>query len=138
MDGKKRITLIDDHVVVRTGIRELIEKLGPYRVTAEFDDGESFLESLSANPDPDLVILDLSLPGLNGDAVMQALNKKKFTCPVLVLTLNREEDTIAKLFRLGVRGYLPKDCTASTLRSALEEIFRTGYFHNELLTMSLR
>ena len=138
MHPKKRIAMVDDHVIVRTGLKELIEKLGPYEVFREFDDGESLLAALPIKPEPDLLILDLSLPGKQGDVVMETLNEKGTKFPVLVLTLNRDEDTIVRLFRNGVRGYLAKDCTATTLRNALEQIFSTGYFHNEFLAMSLR
>jgi DNA-binding NarL/FixJ family response regulator len=58
--------------------------------------------------------------------------------PVLILTLNEEEDLILKLFRLGVRGYLKKNCTAIELQTALSEIFRCGYYHNEFLALSLQ
>jgi two-component system, NarL family, invasion response regulator UvrY len=136
MDAKK-IILVDDHVIVRNGLRALIEKLGAYEVIAEFDDGESFLDALPFKDTPDLVILDLSLPGMNGDTVMEMMNSRKIKVPVLVLTLNRDEDMIVKLFRYGVRGYLGKDCSADTMRTAMQEIFRCGYYHNEFLAMSL-
>jgi two-component system invasion response regulator UvrY len=138
MEPKKNIVLIDDHVVVRSGLKELIEKLGPYKVAQEFDDGEGLFKAFPFQELPDLIILDLNLPGMNGEGVMQELNARQNKIPVLVLTLNRDEDVIVRLFRAGVRGYLPKDCTASQLRSALEEIFKNGYFHNEFLVMSLR
>ena len=138
MDLIKNIVLVDDHVVVRSGLRELIEKLGPYKIQHEFDDGESLFKDLPFKGAPDLIILDLNLPGMKGEAVMKELKAKQNKIPVLILTLNRDEDVIVRLFRAGVRGYLPKDCTATELRMALEEIFKTGYFHNEFLEMSLR
>lgn len=137
MSGKRQIVLVDDHVVVRNGLKELIEKLGDYEVCRQFDDGESFLESLPFKPAVDLVLLDLSLPGKNGDEIMVEMRNRNDPTPVLVLTLNREEETIVKLFRNGARGYLPKDCTANILKTAIEEILRCGYYHNEFLTMSL-
>ncbi len=138
METKHHLVLVDDHVVVRTGLRELIQKLGPYVVVKEFDSGEDLLRALPFKDRPDLIILDLSMPGINGDRVMEELNKRKSSIPVLVLTLNSDENMIVKLFRLGVRGFLPKNCTAAVLRNALEEIFATGYFHNEFLVMSLQ
>lgn len=134
----KSIVLVDDHVIVRNGLKELIQKLGPYTVTHEFDSGPSLLNALPFNPEPDLLLLDLNLPGMNGDLVMEELNAQKVTLPVLVLTLNSDEATIIKLFRAGVRGYLQKNCSAHTLKSALEEIFRCGYYHNEFLSLSLK
>jgi two-component system, NarL family, invasion response regulator UvrY len=135
---KKRIVLVDDHVVIRNGLKELIEKLGPYHVVAEFDNGSEFISNVPITPSPDLVIMDLSMPEMDGDEVLEVLNEKKFTTPVLMLTLNQDDARIVKLFRLGARGYLQKNCTAAVLRSALEEIFRCGYYHNEFLAFSLQ
>lgn len=134
----KNIVLVDDHIIVRNGLRGLIEKLGPYKVSAEYDDGQALLDALPLQPVPDLAIIDLNMPGMNGDAVMERLNSLGVEWPVLILTLSEEENTIVRLFRLGVRGYLQKNCTAVVLRQALEEIFSRGFYHNELLTLALK
>lgn len=134
----KHIILVDDHVIVRNGLKELIEKLGPFKVLREFDNGPSLLNAVPFKEKPDLIILDLNLPDMNGDQVLVELNNRNVTTPVLMLTLNTDENTIVKLFRNGVRGYLQKDCSAQTLKNAMEEIFRCGYYHNEFLSLSLR
>ncbi|HQQ94912.1 MAG TPA: response regulator transcription factor [Bacteroidia bacterium] len=138
MSEHKKICLVDDHVLIRNALKELIEKLGPYQVMMEFDDGLDFKESLDLNDPPDLVLLDLSMPRMTGQEVMQWLNTKKSSPPVLILTLNDEEETVSQLFRLGARGYLTKNVSPVTMKNALEDVFRTGYFHNEFLVNSLR
>ncbi len=138
MEGKKNILLVDDHVIIRNGLKELIEKIGPYRVTAQFDDGESLLAALDSLTAADLILMDVSMPGMPGDAVMEQLNLRHCSIPVLFLTLNEDEALIIKLFRMGARAYLQKNCTAAVLKEALQEIFRSGYFHNEFLALSLR
>lgn len=137
MGAKKNIVLVDDHVIVRNGLKELIGRLGPYQVSAEYSSGHELLDALPLPHACDLLILDLSMPGITGDAVVEELKKRDAGIPVLVLTLNRDEAVIIRLFRNGVRGYLQKDCDAVTFKSALEEIFRCGYYHNEFLTLSL-
>jgi two-component system invasion response regulator UvrY len=134
----KNIILVDDHVIVRNGLKELIEKLGSYKVMGEFDNGYSLLNALPFKKEPDLIILDLNLPDMNGDVLLVELNSRQINIPILMLTLNTDEAIIVKLFRNGVRGYLQKDCSAQTLKSALEEIFRCGYYHNEFLSLSLK
>ncbi|MCW3086430.1 MAG: hypothetical protein JWP12_3796 [Bacteroidetes bacterium] len=137
-EKKKNIVLVDDHVIIRNGLKELIEKIGPYKISAQFDNGISLLEALPLKPLPDLIIMDLSMPEMNGDRVMELLVEKQIKIPVLILTLNENEELIIKLFRLGVRGYLQKNCTANVLKEALLEIFEKGYYHNEFLTYSLQ
>jgi two-component system, NarL family, invasion response regulator UvrY len=138
MESTKSIVLVDDHVLVRDGLKELMPKLGPFQVTAEFNTGNELLSALPFKKEVDLIVLDLSMPGMSGDLVMDELNARGLKIPVLILTLNANDDTIIKLFRSGVRGYLQKNCSAATFKSALEEIFRCGYYHNEFLTLSLQ
>lgn len=134
---KKRIVLVDDHVIVRNGLKELIEKLGPYTVSHQFDDGESLLQSLSDLNDVDLIIMDLNMPGKGGLEVVEELKTLNNPIYILVLTLFSEDHTIVQLFRSGVRGFLKKNCSAVVLREALESIFRNGYYTNEYLVLSL-
>jgi DNA-binding NarL/FixJ family response regulator len=66
------------------------------------------------------------------------MNAANSTIPVVALTLNEEERTIVRLFRLGVKGYLSKNCSAAVLQEALKEVFSRGYYHNDFMTLSLR
>lgn len=134
---KQRIVLVDDHVIVRNGLKELIEKLGPFEVVAQFDSGTAFLEALPLDPAPDLCIIDLNMPGMNGLELVQELKNSGNDYRVLILTLDSDEQTIIRLFRNGVRGFLKKNCQAETLKNALNAIFSTGYYHNEFLALSL-
>lgn len=137
METKKNIFLVDDHVIVRDGLKELIEKIGPYSISQQFDNGRELIAASPFAPEPDLIVLDISMPEMNGYQVMEWYSEKKLDIPVLILTLNEKDDSIIQLFRLGVRGYLQKNCTATTMKEALQEIFRCGYYHNEFLAYSL-
>lgn len=130
--------LVDDHVIVRNGLKELIEKLGPYKIVSEYDNGSELVRSFPMQCDPDLIIMDISMPEMDGDEAMTILNARNIKVPVLILTLNQDDQRMVRLFRLGVRGYLQKNCSAIAMRQALEEIFRCGYYHNEFLTHSLQ
>lgn len=136
--NKKSVVLVDDHVIIRNGLKELIEKLGDYRVKDQFDSGPLFLDSLAADSHLDLLILDISMPGMNGDAVLEAMNQKQVKIPTLVLTLNDDDEMVIRMFRLGARGYLKKNCTSTVLKDALQSIFDHGYYHNEFLAYSLQ
>jgi two-component system, NarL family, invasion response regulator UvrY len=135
---EKKIVLVDDHVIVRNGLKELIEKLGPYRIIGEYDNGRSFIDNFMLVPAPDLIIMDISMPEMDGDEAISILNERAIAIPVLILTLNQDDHRMVKLFRLGVRGYLQKNCSAPILKEALSEIIRCGYYHNEFLAFSLQ
>ena len=124
----KRIILVDDDELIRAGLREIIQKLGPYEVVAEYDNGRQLLNAMATIQDIDLIILDVNMPEMSGDETMQQLNEKGNTIPVLILTVSQEDARMVSLFRMGVRGYLQKNCKAKIMREALSEIFRCGYY----------
>ncbi|HTA82400.1 MAG TPA: response regulator transcription factor [Bacteroidia bacterium] len=138
MEVKKKIILLEDHLMIRTGIKELIEKIGPYKVSHEFSNGVEFIAAFDKIDSIDLIVLDLNMPAMNGERVIEKLNERKSKTPILVLTVNEDEKAIVKLFRLGVRGYLKKNSGFEELERALKEVFETGYFHNEFLTLTLQ
>jgi len=134
----KNIVLVDDHIVVRHGLRELIQKLGPFKVSHEFNNGRELIQAYPFDPTPDLILLDITMPEMNGEEAFTQLNNLGCDIPVLILTLTNDDNQIIRLFRSGVRGYLQKDCTAKTMKEAISEIFRCGYYHNDFLIYSLR
>jgi len=138
MATPKNICLVDDHVIIRNGLRELVEKLGPYKVSRQYDNGRALLDAVAEVAAFDLIIMDVSMPQMNGDEVLQQFKERGITTPVLMLTLNEDENIVIRLFRLGARGYLKKNCNASQLKEAIEQITQRGYYHNEFLTLSLQ
>lgn len=138
METQINIVLVDDHVVVRSGLRSLIEVLGNYKVTNEFSNGEQFVKALEAGQvNPDIAIIDLEMPVMGGEDTMRWLNKNRPQQKALTLTWDADEKKIIELFRLGVRGYLLKSCTADVLKKAIEDTFYSGYYHSELLQTAI-
>lgn len=133
----KKLVLVDDHVIIRNGLKELIERLGPYQVVDQFDNGLEFVNAIPFSYEPDLIVMDISMPEMDGDEVMQVLKERGISLPVLILTLNNDEERLIRLFRRGVRGYLQKNCTAAMMKEALEEIFTRGYYLNEHMQFAL-
>ena len=138
MENKVSIVLVDDHVIVRSGLRSLIEVLGNYEVVKEYSDGKELTEAIKAGePLPDIVIMDLEMPVMDGEATMLWLQKKVPKLKVLILTWDASERKVIDLFRLGVRGYLLKSCTADVLQKAIHDTHTTGYYHSELLQTAI-
>lgn len=131
------IFLVDDHTVVRKGLKELIECLGDYTITAEYASGKELIEALLFPEPPGIIILDITMPVMDGKQVMEYFKEHDIQIPVLILTLDTSERTIIDLFRLGVRGYLPKNCSPEELKKAIDDVSTTGYYHNELLSKAL-
>lgn len=127
MTTSTKICIIDDHKIVRQGLKELLEKLGNYKVISEFESGEEFLNALPMEPPADLYILDYSMPVLNGVEVLKQLEEKEDEYKVLLLTQHFEESIIDEAYKYGARGFLHKNCAAQDLKFAIENILKIGY-----------
>jgi len=124
---KTTIGIIDDHKIVRQGLKELLEKISNYKITAEFDNGADFLVALPLESPPDLFILDYSMPGMNGIEVLKALEEIEGEYKVLLLTQHFDEQIIDAAYHHGARGFLHKNCTAHDLKFAIDNIVKIGY-----------
>ena len=127
MSTNTTICIIDDHAIVRQGLKELLHKISNYKVIHEFDNGEEFLESLPLDPQPDMYILDYSMPNKNGIEVLQALENKEEEYKVLLLTQHFDENIINTAYHHGARGFLHKNCSAADLQFAIDNIVKIGY-----------
>ena len=107
MSTRARIILVDDHTLFRKGLAELLEQNGSIEVTAFTGNPDEVAMLLSAHR-PDVLILDMNMPGTDGITLMQQLRVDGFSLPVLILTLSEAEDDLARALRAGANGYLLK------------------------------
>lgn len=116
-----RVLLVDDHQMVRAGLRLLVEREPGFSVVGESGDGEAAVAAASA-ADPDVVVMDVTMPGLNGiDATRAVLDAVPHT-RVLCLSVHGERDIVAAAFAAGATGYLPKECAADELVEAIRVV----------------
>jgi DNA-binding NarL/FixJ family response regulator len=125
--AKTTLCIIDDHAIVRHGLKELLQKISTYEVIHEFDNGEDFLQALPLQQPPDMYILDYSMPNMNGIEVLKVLEEKDTEYKVLLLTQHFEEDIINLAFHHGARGFLHKNCSANELKYAIDNIINIGF-----------
>ena len=102
-----RIILVDDHTLFRKGLAELLEQSGHIEVTAFTGNPEEVSMLLKAHR-PDVLMLDLNMPGIDGITLMQQLRGEGYDLPILMLTLSEAEDDLARALRSGANGYLLK------------------------------
>jgi len=120
-----RIAIADDHAVVRTGYRRLLELDGRMRVVAEFGDGERAYQWLCAN-EADVLILDLTMPGRGGLATLQRLGQRLPALRVLVFTMHESADLAEQTLRIGAAGFITKSSAPESLVVAVHEIAAGG------------
>lgn len=137
MENQVNIFLVDDHPIVRSGLKSLIERLGNYKIVAEYDDGEDIVNDHPFKVKPDLIIMDVFMPVMDGTETVKKLKELHVDTPILMLTLETNESKIINLFRLGIRGYIAKSSSAQVIKAAINDVLTTGYYHNEMLIKAL-
>lgn len=113
-----RILLVDDHTLFRSGVRLLLQRQPDFEVVAEAGDGVEGIKR-AKELKPDVVLLDLNLPGLSGLETLQLLTQDLPSCAVIILTVSEEADELGQALRDGARGYLVKNIDAEVLTSAI-------------------
>lgn len=116
-----RVLLADDHALVRAGLRALLERLDGIEVVGETGDGQEVLP-LVARLAPDVVLLDLSMPGLHGLEAAERIAAAHPATRVLVVSTHTNEAFVTRALRAGAAGYLAKDAAPAELGSALKEV----------------
>lgn len=115
--------LIDDHNVVRAGLRALLESTGPIEVVGEASSGEEGVAE-ATRLEPDVVIMDLAMPGMDGIRATRQITALHLDTRVLVLTVHDEEDQLARALDAGAAGYLNKSVADTDLIVAIEALAR--------------
>ena len=118
-----RIALADDHTLVRAGIRALLEADGRFEVVAESGNGREALE-LVLRHQPDVALIDLGMPGLNGLELARRLTQELPRTRVIVLSMHAEASYVRQALKAGVAGYLVKGAAVSELPLAIESVVR--------------
>lgn len=119
--AKTRILLADDHRLVREGLRSLLEKIPSIEVVAEASDGLEALELLKATR-PDIVLMDITMPRLNGVVAVGRISKEYPRTKAIVVSIHAAEEYVWQALRAGACGYLIKDAEASELATAIQAV----------------
>jgi len=133
----KTVALIDDHVLLRNGLANLIETLGDYKVLFQADNGKQFVETVQNGTVPNIVLIDINMPIMDGYETAIWIRENKLKIIILALSMYDDENSIIKMFKAGAKGYILKDCDPSELKTALEALVTKGFYYNEMITGKL-
>ena len=129
-----RVMLADDHTLVRAGIRALLEKLPGVEVVGEAGDGREVLNLVKLHQ-PDVVLMDISMPGLNGLEAALRMAKEFPDVRVIILSMHHNEEYVWRALKAGVAGYLLKKSATAELEIALKQVVRGDiYLSREIST----
>ncbi len=122
-----RIAIVDDHAMLRAGLRQFLAEQPDLAVVAEAADGRAAMDIVRGG-EVDVVLLDIAMPGQSGVDVLAAIRAREPTLPVLMLSGHAEAHYAATLLRLGASGYLNKDCDPDELVRAVRTVARGRKF----------
>lgn len=135
--GVIKIALADDHSLVRNAIVNLIDSYDGYKVIAQADNGQQLLDAVKYGDKPDIVLLDLNMPILDGYATCAQLREHFPDIKVLALSMYDKEHCIIRILRNGARGYILKDINPKEFKSALDTLLHSGYYYSGIITGKL-
>jgi two-component system invasion response regulator UvrY len=131
-----RVLLADDHSIVRAGLRRLVEDAGDMVVVAEAADGREAIKKVQESL-PDVAVIDLSMPGMDGLEVVERLLSQDPKLPVLILTMHEEEQYVVRAIGAGAMGYVTKRSAAEQLLAAIRKVHGGGRYVTESIAESL-
>ena len=133
-----KVALVDDHVILRKSLAILISMLQGFEIVSEAGNGKEFIDQLDKTKLPDIVLMDITMPVMDGVETTKWLKQNKYKIKVIALSMIKNELVIIRMLKNGARGYILKDCEPEELQTALLDVYHKGYYFNEFVTPQLQ
>lgn len=133
MSKNTKIVLVDDHVILRNGLAAIVSKLG-YTVLFECSNGAQLMAKLDKSNQPDLILMDINMPEMDGYETTLWLRNNFPLIKVLALSMYDDEKAIIRMIRNGARGYILKETDMQELKKAIDSVLTKGFHYSDLVT----
>jgi DNA-binding NarL/FixJ family response regulator len=134
---KITVAIADDHGLLRNALARLVNTFEDYTVILEASNGKELKAKILQHIIPDIVMLDVNMPGMDGYETAQWLNKNYPQIKILALSMLSDEKTIIKMFRLGAKGYLLKNTDPDELKRALDTLYNKNFYLSDYVSEKL-
>ncbi|MFD2529501.1 MULTISPECIES: response regulator transcription factor [Polaribacter] len=133
---KYSVVIVDDHTLLSQAIATMVNTFSKFKVLYTCKNGQELVEKFSASAKyiPDIVLMDINMPIMNGIETTDWITKNHESVNVMALSVEDEDNTILKMLKVGAIGYLLKDTEKSVLENALLEIAQNGFYHTKTVT----
>lgn len=129
-----QVAIADDHTLLRKALGKLISSFDDYMVLFEADNGKEIKNKIAQHVVPDLVLLDVNMPEMDGFETASWLNKNYPKIKVLALSMFSDEKTIIKMLRLGAKGYILKNIDPDELKNALDSVMKKNFYLSDYIS----
>lgn len=137
MDQAIKIVLVDDHRLFRSGIASLINNLIGYKIIFEADNGEEMIRRISPKFKPDIILLDMNMPVMNGESTAHWLVQNYPEISIIVLSMIDDPEKVLTMIRMGVKGYLLKSAEPGEFEEALQMVSQGELYYPEFVMRHL-
>lgn len=132
MIGKIKVAIADDQQLFRKGIISLLKEFEEIDIVFEAGDGKDLLNQLAnGNTVPDVILLDIEMPLMNGIEALKKIKSKGYASKVIILTMHDEEEMVVHLIEMGANGFLPKNEDIENVVSAIKSVIESDYYFND-------
>jgi two-component system invasion response regulator UvrY len=132
-----KVALVDDHILLRSALASLINRFDECTVVIEVSNGNELVEKLQPGLTPDVILLDLNMPKMDGMETAQWLQQNRPEIHILMLTMYDSEIALIRLLQAGVKGFLKKDIHPDELRFAIQSVMQSGFYYSHNATGKL-
>ena len=134
MNNSRNIAIVDDHTMFRKGICALIELFPNYKIAFDASNGLDFIRQLKADDLPDIVLLDIAMPEMDGYETAKWTSLNHPSINILALSTMDAESAIIRMIIAGAKGYLLKDAEPVELKQAFDQVLTDGYYYNDTVS----
>ena len=131
---KIQVAVVDDHTLLRNALAKLIDSFDNFSVFFEAQNGEELKEKLRKRLIPEIILLDVNMPGMNGFETAEWLFKNHPQIKILALSMFSDENTIIRMLKLGAKGYIMKTAEPGELHLALKSVMQKNFYLSEYIT----
>lgn len=128
------VVLVEDHTLLRKGLASTVTGFDSYEVMFEASNGKELMETLDPGRLPDLVLMDINMPEMDGYSTTSWLKRTYPDVKTLALSMYDTENAIVRMFKAGARGYIVKYCDPADLKVAMDALMQKGYYYSEMVT----
>ena len=127
------VLVVDDHELFRTGICRMLEEQSDIQVIGQAESGEEAI-AIVRQQHPNVVLLDVNMPIMDGIETMKYLNSNHPNLKVLALSVNNDEETVMQMLTSGAKGYILKDTSPNLFKQAVDEVYEKGFYYTEMVS----
>jgi len=130
------VLLVDDHALVRNGIKRLLEDTNEIKIIAEADCGEDGVK-FAIDLKPDIILMDINMPGIGGIEACHRIIQRNPNQKIVILTVHTEQSFPKRLLEIGAKGYLTKECAISEMLQAIKDVYSGGSYISASIAQQL-